>query len=137
MFKASVTFHQPIQNILPRVTKRWMTQVMRQSYSFRKVFIKLKGFTNRTGNLRDFKGVGKTSSVIIAFMVDEYLGFIFQPSECRCVDDSIAVSLKPSPNLMFLFPMLASFALSAFHRVGGQGLNFKLFEILPLDQNAT
>jgi hypothetical protein len=114
-----------------------MTQVMRQSYSFRKVFIKLKGFTNRTGNLRDFKGVGKTSSVIIAFMVDEYLGFIFQPSECRCVDDSIAVSLKPGSVLMFLFLMLASFTLSAFHCVGSKGVGFKLFEILPLDQNAT
>jgi len=81
--------------------------------------------------------MGKTSPVIIAFMVDKYLGFIFQSSECRGVDDSITVPLKAGPVLMFLFLMLAAFAFPTFHSVGSQGLGFKLFEILPLDQNAT
>jgi hypothetical protein len=33
--------------------------------------------------------------------------------------------------------VLTPFTLSAFHRVGSQGLGFNLFEVLPLDQNAT
>ena len=81
--------------------------------------------------------MGKTSPVIVAFMVDKNLGFIFQSSECCSVDDSITVPLKPGPVGVFLFLMLASFTFPAFHRVGSQGLNFDFFEILPLDQDAT
>ena len=70
-------------------------------------------------------------------MIDKNLGLIFQSSECRGMDDPIAVPLKPGPVEVFFFLMLASFTFSALHRVGSQGVDFNLFEILPLDQDAT
>jgi hypothetical protein len=53
------------------------------------------------------------------------------------MDDPISVPLKPGPVEVFFFLMLASFTFSALHRVGSQGVDFNLFEILPLDQDAT
>jgi hypothetical protein len=53
------------------------------------------------------------------------------------MDDPISVPLKPGPVEVFFSLMLASFTFSALHRVGSQGVDFNLFEILPLDQDAT
>jgi hypothetical protein len=53
------------------------------------------------------------------------------------MDDAITVPLKPGPVGVFLFLVLTPFTFPAFHRVGSQGLGFNLFEVLPLDQDAT
>jgi hypothetical protein len=81
--------------------------------------------------------MGKAGAVIVPFMVDKNLSFIFQSSECRGMDDAITVPLKPGPVGVFLFLVLTPFTFPAFHRVGSQGLGFNLFEVLPLDQDAT
>jgi hypothetical protein len=38
--------------------------------------------------------MGETGAVIIPFVVDEDLGFIFKEAERRTVDDTIAIPLK-------------------------------------------
>ena len=81
--------------------------------------------------------MGETSPVIVAFVVNKNLGFIFQSSECRGVDDAITVSLKPGSVEVLLFLILASFAFTAFHSVRSKREGFNFFQILPLDQNAT
>ena len=62
--------------------------------------------------------MGEAGAVIVAFMVDKNLGFIFQSSECRGVYDAITVSLKPGSVEVLLFLILASLAFPAFHSVG-------------------
>ena len=45
-------------------------------------------------NLRYFEGMRQAGTEQVAFVVDEYLGFVFQPAEGGGMDDAVAVALK-------------------------------------------
>ena len=41
----------------------------------------------------DFEGVGEARAIVVAFVVDEDLGLVFEPAEGGRVDDAVAVAL--------------------------------------------
>ncbi len=53
------------------------------------------------GDLRNFKAVGQAGPVVIAFVIDEDLGLVFQPTERGRMDDAVAVALKDRPHGAF------------------------------------
>ena len=106
---------------------------MGKSDRLSQVFIQLQRLTNRAGDLCYFQRMGESGTVIIAFMIDKHLSFIFQPSESRGVDDTIAISLEPSPVLMLFFRVLPAPTISTFHGIGCQRGRFQFFQINPFD----
>jgi hypothetical protein len=38
--------------------------------------------------------MGQTRAVVIALVVDEYLGFVFEAAECCTVNDPVAIALE-------------------------------------------
>jgi len=57
--------------------------------------------------------MGKPGAVIIAFVVYKNLGLIFQPPECRAVDNPVPVPLVARPVKMFFFRVYAALRLLA------------------------
>jgi hypothetical protein len=72
----------------------------------------------------------ETGAIIITFVVDENLSFIFQPPECCCVQNPIPIALKNGPVFRLIFWMLASFAVLAADGVRRQELVFQFLKLL-------
>ena len=83
MVETSVVDHQSRQCDFSRMTKRRVSQVVRQADRFHKVFIRPQGAGDGAANLSDFQGMCQASTIVVAFVIDEHLGLIFQTAECR------------------------------------------------------
>jgi hypothetical protein len=59
------------------MAKGRMTKIMCQSKSLRDIFIKPERAGNAAANLRDFNGMGQSGPIIIAYMVNKNLRFMF------------------------------------------------------------
>ncbi len=81
---------------------KWrVTEVMCQTDRFHQVFISSQGSGDRTTNLRDFQSVGETSAIVVPFIVDEDLGFVFQASKGSRMNDAITIPLEGNPVIGF------------------------------------
>ena len=94
MVKTVVILHQTSQGDLTGMTEGTVSKVVRQANRLDQVFICAESPRNCASNLGDFKGMGQAGAVVIAFIVDEYLGLVLQPAEGGCVQDPIAVALE-------------------------------------------
>ena len=57
------------------------------------VLVQFQRSGNGAANLGDLDRVRQARAVQIAFVVDEYLGFVFQAPKRRAVNDTVAVAL--------------------------------------------
>ena len=88
--------HAVIQGVLAGMPERRVAQVMRQGNGFGEVFIYGEGAGDSAADLCHFYGMGQAGAKHIAFMIDEYLGFVFQAPEGGTMHNAVAVSLKLS-----------------------------------------
>jgi hypothetical protein len=107
---------------------------MRKRDGFGKILVQLHGFTNGAGDLRDFQGMRQSGTVIIPFMIDKYLGLIFQPTKSGRMDHPVAVALKTGPVRMLFLIVLPARAFATFDGVRDQRLLFHLLDVLAIDQ---
>ena len=97
-----------------------MAEVVRQANGFDQVFVRAQRAGNGAPDLGHFQGVGEAGAVIIALVVDEYLGFIFQAAESRGVKDAVAVALKSGAVIGFMVRELPPLALFAVQGIGSE-----------------
>src|SRR6266481_4378797 len=76
--------------------------------------------------------MGEAGAVVIAFVVDEDLGFVLQASKGSRMDDAVPVTLKRQAKRMVRLRMDAAAAVAGVHRVGGQGRSLHRFELPPI-----
>ena len=62
--------------------------------------------------------MSEAGAVIVAFVIDEYLGFVFKPAKCGAVDDPVPITLKRRACGAFRFRMETA---AAFRRIAGVG----------------
>ena len=112
------------------MTKGRVTQVMRQADGFDQVFVGTQGARDRASDLGDFQGVRQAGAVVIAFIVDENLGLIFQAAEGSGVQDAVAVALEGGAVFRLFIRVAAPFAYLAADPVRRQALIFNGLRVL-------
>ena len=93
VLKATEITHAGIERILPGVSKRRMTQIMRQANCLCQWLVELQGDRDGPPDLRDLERVRQSSSVQIAFVVNENLGLVDKTSKGCRMDYAVAVAL--------------------------------------------
>ena len=106
VLEAAVRFHAGVQRILPGVAERRVAEVMRQRDGFDQVFVEPQVARDRAADLRNLEAVRKPRAKQVAFVIDEYLGLVFEPAERGGMNDAVAVALK------FAAPARRGFAIT-------------------------
>jgi len=94
MLEASERFHAAIQRILTRMAKRRVAQIVGEADRLDKLLVETEHDGNGPADLRDFEGMRQAGAVVIAFVIDEDLGLVYEPAKGGRVNDAIAVTLK-------------------------------------------
>jgi hypothetical protein len=97
VFKAAKRLHTSVQTILPGVSERRVAEVVREADCLCELLIQPQLHGYRAADLRHFERMCQTSAVMIAFVIDEHLGLVYQTPERRRMNDPVAVSLKLTP----------------------------------------
>ena len=100
-----------IERTLACVSERRMTQVVTERNRFRQIFVQVEASRNRPRNLRHFKRMRQSGSVMIPFGRKENLCLMFQSAKCGTMDDPVAVTLKHRADGAFRFFVQSSPAL--------------------------
>ena len=82
---------------------------MRQTYCLDQVFVPAQGARQRPADLRNFKRVGETGPKVVAFVVDEDLGLVFEPPKCCGVQDAVPIPLKGGTIFRFVIEIGTAF----------------------------
>ena len=80
-----------IERPLAGMAERGMPDVMGQRQRFGEVLVEPKLAGQRTGDLRDFQGMGQPGAVMIALMEHENLRFVLQAPERGGMNDPVAI----------------------------------------------
>ena len=76
------------------MSERGVTKVMSKCYRLGQVFIERKLAGDGSGELSNFYGVGEPGPEHIPFVIDENLGFVFEPAKGGAVYNAVTVALK-------------------------------------------
>ncbi len=128
--EAAVIPHQPGQSHLAGVTEGGMSQVMRQADRLDQVLVAAEGTGDGPADLGDFQRVGQAGAEVVAFVVDEDLGLVFQPPEGRGVQDAVPVALERGAVFGFVVEVGAPLRVPAAHAVRRQALILDLLQLL-------
>jgi hypothetical protein len=72
----------------------WVSKVVTKTNRFDQIFVCPERTGDCAPNLGYFQRVSKPGAVIVAFIVYEDLGFIFQPAEGGRMQNAVAVALE-------------------------------------------
>ena len=114
----AIGFHQRIERILACMAEGGVAEVMRQRHRLGQFRIQAQRSGDGAGDLRHLDRMGQAGTEIIALMLDEDLGLVFQPPEGRGMDDPVAVALKARAERAF---GLGIEPAAAFRRIGRIG----------------
>src|SRR3990170_462398 len=95
------------------MTKRGVSQVVRQGNRLYQVFVGAQSTGNRLTDLGYLQGMCQTRAVVIPFVVNKYLRFILQPAESGRMEYAIPITLKCSPIPRLIFRIDATFCVLA------------------------
>jgi len=79
--------------------------------------------------------MGEAGAVVVAFVIHEDLGFVFEAPKGGAMNYPIAIALEAGPHRMVRFGDLAAAAVLRQHRVGGQAARLDFFEFNSLSQH--
>jgi hypothetical protein len=71
-----------------------MAQVVSERQRLGEVFIQAQGARKRPGDLRNFERMRESRTVVVTFVIDEYLRFMGQPAERSRVDNPVAIAAE-------------------------------------------
>ncbi len=135
MVKTAVFQHQAGKGAFTGMAKRGMPKIMRQRDGFRQVFIGPQRPGDGATDLGDFHGVGEAGAVIIALVVNEHLGFIFQSAEGCGMDDAVAVALKNGAVFGFAVRVHTPARHAGVGGITGQRSVFNIFQFHACKQH--
>ncbi len=107
-----------------------MSQVVRQADRLDQVLVAAQGAGDGAADLGDLQGVGQAGAEVVAFVVDEDLGLVFQAPEGRGVQDPVPVALERGAVLRLVVQIGASLRVPAAHAIGRQALILDLLQLL-------
>src|SRR5690242_17254052 len=109
MLEAAMIAHACIQRILPRMPERRVAQIMRERNRLGQILVQSQRARDRACDLRNFQTVREARAEMVAFVVDEDLGLVFEPAKRRGMYDAVAVALKVAASLgrRFRYPPTA------------------------------
>ena len=105
-----------------------MAEIVREGDGFGQVFVEAEKAGESAGDLGDLEGMGEAGAIVVAGLVDEDLGFVFEPSEGGGVNDPVAIPLKTGAELMFRLGVEASERSASERSVGCEDPLFPLFD---------
>jgi hypothetical protein len=120
VFKAAMVLHAGIQGVLPGVSKGRVAQIMRQRYRLGQFLVQAQQSRNRAADLRHFQAVRQTRAEMVALVVHEHLGLVFQAAESGGVHDAIAVALEFASRMSGRLGMHAAPRLRVVRSVGSK-----------------
>ena len=106
-----------------------LAQVVTQHNGLDQIFIAAQGTRNRASNLGHLQRVGEPRAIIIAFVIDKNLRFIFETSESGCMQDTVSVTLKGCPIIRFIFLDDSPFGNLTPCTIWRQSLVFEIFQL--------
>src|SRR5690606_39603940 len=112
--------HAGIELVLPRMAGGGVAQIVSQRNGFGQVFMQAQVACQRTRDLSNFDAVRQAGAEEVAFMVDEYLGLVFQQPEGIAMDDAVAIALEVISALGRGFGMLTAAAAFGVAGVGSK-----------------
>ena len=116
-----------VQRTFSRMPERRMSEIVAERDRFNEVFVETQRFSDRTGDLRDFKRMDEARAVMIPLRRQEDLCFILQSPEGFAVDDPVTVSLKGRADVAFFFRHTAALRIRGIARIRAEKLLFQFF----------
>ena len=83
-----------VERALAGMAEGRMAEIMGERQGLGQVLVESQGARQRARDLGDFEGVGEPGAVVIAFVKNEYLGFVRKPPKRGRVDDAVAVATE-------------------------------------------
>ncbi len=127
--KAAVGSHQSVEHTLTGMAERRMTEVVGEGDGLGEVAIEAEGLGDGASNLRRLESMSKTGAVVVTFMIDEYLGFVFEATERGAVNNTIAIALEAGAHRMRRLRHAAAASIARAHRVWSERTVFELFDV--------
>ena len=94
MVEAAKVREAPIERALPGVAERRMTEIVAQRRGLCEILVERQRPRERARDLRHLERMGQPRAEMIALVIDEHLGLVGKPAECRRMDDAVAVAAK-------------------------------------------
>src|SRR5258706_12211866 len=83
VLEAFMILHAVVERILAGMAEGRMPEIVCQRYGLDQVFVEPEITSHRTSDLRNFNAVGQAGTEQIAFVIDEYLGLVFETAKSR------------------------------------------------------
>ncbi len=130
VIEAAEICHQPGKGVFAGMPEGGMSQVVRQADGLHQVFVGTQGAGDGAPDLRHFQRVGEAGAEVIALVVDEHLGLVFQAAEGGGMQHPVAVALKGGAVIGLGVQVGAALAVAAALPVGCKAAVFDLFQLL-------
>ena len=127
-------FTELIQDSLPTVAERRMTEVVAEGNGLREALIEAQGLGYGPGVLGDLEGVGKAGPVVVPLRRQKDLGLVLEAAEGLAVKNSVPVPLKDRPDVALLLLPVPSPGILGEGGVGREGLPLHGLQGLPDSQ---
>ena len=120
VIEAAERLHAFGQRVFAGMAERRVAEIVRERQRFGEVFMQAQRAADGAGELRDFETVREARAVMVAFVVDEHLRFIFETAEGGGMDDAIAVALEGGAGVAFFLAVQPAAAMRGIAGVGGE-----------------
>ncbi len=104
-----------------------MAEIVRERDGLHQILVQPEAAGDGASDLRDFQGVGEAGAVVVAFGVDENLGFVLQAAERFRVQDTVAVAHELGAERVERLGAQAASGLGGLLGVRGEELRFEGF----------
>ena len=81
--EAAVAGQAAVERALAGVPERRVAEIVGERRGLRQILVEAERTGERPGDLGDFERVCKARAVVVALMVDEYLGLVGEPAKSR------------------------------------------------------
>src|SRR6185503_6092457 len=136
MVKAAEILHETCKRNFTGMPKGGVAQIVRETNGLHQIFVAAQSTRERSSNLSNFEGMREARPKVIAFVVDEDLGLIFEAPKTCCVKDSIPVPLKRCTVFRLVIQIGAAFRIPAAHAIRSKAFVFYLFKLLASEIHA-
>jgi len=99
VLEPAIVPHAFVEGVLPGMAERCVAEIVRESHGFGKVVVDSQRPRDGSCQLGHFDGMRQAGAEEVAFMIDENLGLVFQPSKRGRVDDPVPVALELAARL--------------------------------------
>ena len=120
MVEAAIGLHAFGERVLAGMAEAGVAEVVGKGQRLGQILVEAKDARDRAGDLGDFERMGEPRPVVIALVIDEDLGLVFQPPERPAMDDAVAVALKRRAGAAFGLGMEAAARGGGLGRPGGE-----------------